>query len=579
MSERAVSNCFRMPIRNISEEFLKLFCELVASAEITLDDSIARKFFIRLGSKMDRGLLAWLFEKRFPLQPFADCIDPKRIFPGVAQSSRALRKRWRLLKKRLRSVTGEACNTTLAPDRFANRALDTTLADLRPLVGLANRLERAKPAWRTHGKAVTSTCGAEGVGFCPGMKHLYWGGAGSRKMAFWERLVHCQARELTEIRRMAHEVSRRTGRVVLSWHNASLGASGGWAFRDPAVEFDSPACHSRFVREVLKEAAKIRESFDMASAMELCSMRENRLFAPKFARAAQDSGITAGDFFRALEEAESFGIQNWVSAGRSKQEWPGPLALHQRISPAQISSWMESGRNSWAEGLILLFALATQGQRMLDSGEIESLALPWIDKFFLSSRRQADVVYLGALYRFVSANMESLPVLFWDDTTHVRTPSLGLALRDMAGGGMDCRGLGIFNSTLSEGQAAERGEALHIICGEYPQRTFFALRPLDENHSAGAYRQIFEDLDESFFSNYDSSWKDNLAFLYAGTQVFPLLGTQTEMEAVPPWLVVKGKRYGFGAWFRRILRQVSLGENHEPSGELHPRYCSWANLL
>lgn len=578
MSEGAVLNCFRMPMRGISEEFLKLFCELVASAEITLDDSITRKFFLRLASKMDRGLLAWLFEKRFPLQPFMDCIDPKRIFPA-GQSSRALRKRWRLLKKRLRSVTGDACNTALDAARFANRALDTTLADLRPLVGFPNRRECAKPAWRTHGKAVTSPCGAASVGFCPGMKHLYWGGAGSRKMTFWERLVHSQARELTECRRMAHEVSRRTGRVVLSWHNASLGAPGGWGFREPTVAFESPSRHSGFVRDVFKEAANIRQSFDMVSAMELCAMRESRLFAQKFARAAQNSGITARDFFRSPEEAQSSGTRNCVSTGRSKQEWPGPLAPHQRISSAQISSWMENGRKSWAEGLILLFALAKQGQRMLDSGEIESLALPWIDKFFISSRRQADVVYLGALHRFISENLESPPVLFWDDTTHARTPSLGLALQDMAGGGLDCRGLGIFNSTLSEGQDAEREEALHIICAEYPRRTFFALRPLDENHSARAYRQIFEDLDESFFCNYDSSWKDNLAFLYAGTRVFPLLGTQTEMEAVSPWLIIQGKRYGFGAWFRRILRRVSLGENHEPSGELHLRYCTWANLL
>ena len=163
--------------------------------------------------------------------------------------------------------------------------------------------------------------------------------------------------------------------------------------------------------------------------------------------------------------------------------------------------------------------------------------------------------------------------------THARAPSLGLALDDMARAGLPFRGLGIFNTGISAGHGAERDEAVRIIAGEYPHKALFALRPINEKHCPGAFRQIFEDFDESFFVNYDSSWKDNLAFLYAGTQVFPLLGAQAEMEAVCPWIVLEGKRYGFGAWFRRILRHVSLGGRTEPCGKLHLQYCSWANLL
>ena len=368
MFEEPVSKWFRAPIRNISVELLKLFCELVASAEASLGEPGARRFFIRLVSKMDAELLAWLFEKRFPLRPFLDKIDPKRLFPCAAGPSRGLRKRWRLLKKRLYS----------APR--ANSALDTTLADLRPLVSLARRGEPVRAAWRTHGKAVTARPAAAPDAFSPVMIHPYWGGVGSRQIAYWERLVHSQAGELSEIRRLSHEVSRRTGRVVLSWHNATLGAAGGWAFDDPAVSFESPEVYSSFVREVLREAVRIRESFDRGSAMRLCSMRTERLFAPKLAHLVENSSVAA----RAGEPGDEDG---------NKHEWPGALALHQRITKGQVFEWIESARKSWAEGLILLFALANQGQRMLDSGVIDSMALPWIDKFFISSRRQADVAY------------------------------------------------------------------------------------------------------------------------------------------------------------------------------------------
>ncbi len=138
------------------------------------------------------------------------------------------------------------------------------------------------PAWRIHGKAVASKVAiAQRDAPAQTMRHLYWGGERSRKIAFWEKLIENQAGELSEIRRLSREVSSRTGRVVLSWHNASLGAAGGWAFEDFAAQFASPALYSLFVQAVLKEAREIRKSFDISSAMGLCAMRFERLFGPQ----------------------------------------------------------------------------------------------------------------------------------------------------------------------------------------------------------------------------------------------------------------------------------------------------------
>jgi len=536
----------RIRTQDVPAALLKIFCELLATAETIFDEREAHEFFVRLLFKTPPDLLAWLFEKRFPLHPFMDHIDPRRMFTGTAQPSRVLRKRWRLLRKILIRGSRETRHPW-------NRGLETTLSDLWFLRNGPKRPGRVKSAWRIHGKAVAS-----GVPEAPRdapaqpMRHLYWGGARSRKIAFWEKLVGTQAEELSEIRRLAREVSSRTGSVVLSWHNASLGAAGGWAFEDLSAQFDSPALYGLFVRAVTEEAARIRKTLDISSTKGLCAMRSERLFAPKIR-----------------------------IADANKYESPGALSPHQRTFSEQVSAWAERADKTWAKGLILLIALANQGQRMLDSGKIPSLVLPWIDKFFISSRRLADISYLEGLFRFVSANVRHPLILLWDDTAHGKLPSLGLALEYMAGLGVPFRALGIFDTGASSKglHGANRADATRIIVEDHPQNALFALRPLNENHCPGAYSRIFKDLDMKFFLNYDSSWKDNLAFIYTGTQVFPLLPVQTEMEPISPWVFSGGDRYAFGAWFRRTLRRISLGKLERISDPFCLEYHSWANLL
>jgi hypothetical protein len=622
---------FRIRMCDIPEPLLKIFCELLASAGRTFRGSDAHEFFIRLLFKIPPNLAAWLFEKRFPLRPFIEHIDVKRIFPGIGQSSQVLRRRWRILRKRLISGLGAACS-------LADHGLETTLGDLRFLKA-TRRPGRVQSAWRIHGKAVASKAAiAQRDAPAQTMRHLYWGGERSRKIAFWEKLMENQAVEFSEIRRLSHEVSSRTGRVVLSWHNASVGAAGGWALEDFAAQFPSPALSSLFVQEVLKEAQEIRKSFDISSAMGLCAMRFERLLAPKAASAVEHSQICAlftscdgpiaaedgpcgrgglplaprlwswtgqgkrrdersasalrahtssrvlyKSIIRRIKGPQSFLLKEPANrnANANKHEWPGALSPHQCISTEQVLAWVEKSHKTWVDGLILLFALANQGQRMLDSGKIPSLVLPWIDKFFISSQRRADVTYLERLFRLASANIRKPLILLWDDTSHSKVPSLGLALEDLAGRGLPFRAIGIFDTGASLGGShrAERADAVGIIVNDYPQKALFALRPLNENHCPEAFRWVFKDLDMKFFLNYDSSWKDNIAFIYTGTQVFPLLPVQTEMECVSPWIFNGRERFAFGTWFRRRLRHISLGKMEGISDPLSLEYCSWANLL
>lgn len=540
-------------MRYIPGPLLQIFCELLASAGKIPHGHDARGLLVSLLSKIPPNLPAWLFEKRFPLRPFIYNLEAKRLFPGKGEPSKLLRRRWRLLRKRVISSLGAARS-------LQDSGLEITLAELGFLTKAGRRPGKVESEWRIHGKAVVSKAAIDSAGTAAqSLRHLYWGGARSRRLAFWEKLVRAQAAELTEIRRLATGVSSRTGRVVMSWHNASLGAAGGWGFEDVAAQFAHPANFNLFSRAVLEEAAKIRKSFDISSAGRLSDLRSERLFTPKMAHAVEHFHLRYG----------------------KKSEWPGALSPHQRVSPEQVCAWMEKTRNTWADGLILLFALANQGQRMIDSGKISSLVLPWIDKFFISSRRQADCIYLERLFRFVADNVKRPLILFWDDTSHREAPSLGIALEDMAGRGLPFRGIGSFSTGVGAGRsyAVERAKAVQIIFDEYPEKALFALRPLNENHCPDAYRRIFKDLDMGFFLNYDSSWKDNLAFVYAGTQVFPLLSPQSEMELVSPWVAGRGERFSFGAWFRRILRHISIGMPEGPSETICREYCSWANLL
>ena len=86
---------FRIRIRDIPEPLFKIFYELLASGGRTFRRSDGHEFFVRLLFKIPPNLVAWLFEKRFPLCPFIEHIDAKRIFPGIGQPSQILRKRWR----------------------------------------------------------------------------------------------------------------------------------------------------------------------------------------------------------------------------------------------------------------------------------------------------------------------------------------------------------------------------------------------------------------------------------------------------------------------------------------------------
>ena len=187
--------------------------------------------------------------------------------------------------------------------------------------------------------------------------------------------------------------------------------------------------------------------------------------------------------------------------------WTGPVSPHQRLALYDILDWSARREGAWHGGLLRLSALLQEGQILLDKGLLPHLVLPWIDKFFISTRREEDWEYLTTLVAWLEGEGSAPLILFWEDTPHCREPSLKLVLQRLHKQGHPFRGIGVF-----DWQGSSRAEALQIICREHRQAFLFALRPFSDVHNFHPFEQLLEDCPYAFLQDYDSSWKDGLSF-------------------------------------------------------------------
>jgi len=83
---------------------------------------------------------------------------------------------------------------------------------------------------------------------------------------------------------------------------------------------------------------------------------------------------------------------------------------------------------------------------------------------------------------------------------------------------------------------------------------------LTQVHNPLAFDFLLAQRPAEFLSpkQYDSSWKDNLPFLYQGTQVAPFSGGVEQPERFSPSLVTSAGPMFFGTYYRFKLRQLAL---------------------
>jgi hypothetical protein len=514
-----------------------------------------------------------LARKPLPLSPLLYRLCRRCLQARRCQETSSRARRWRLLLKRLQALPNE-------PLWAQPRTCDVAVL-WRPSA-------RGRPFQRLMARSLTAPAAPLGprTDDCRAAARggFFWQGHWHRRSGYLDALLTQQGEELRRVRELAVEVSARSRRVVLSMHNATLAACSGWAFEDLAAQFADPARWACFATEVEHAAGTTR-----VDPEGLWRLWEERLVAPGLAHAVWEQQMQhlldpAGGAAAGADErpASSGGAdvprEPWSAAHGCG--WAGALSPHQRTSVDAILAWRERRRRQWAWGMTRLAAGIRQGERWLARGRLRSLVLPWIDKFFISSRRTADAGFLPAVVDWLAEAGARPLILFWEDSSHRHSPSFQLALKTLVQAGYPFAGVGVFADGTEE---VPRAQAEAFICSRQRHIALFALRPWSDRHRPQTLERLLRAKDRRFLQaeHYDSSWKDNLSFLYAGTQVFPLLGVQAEAEPFPAWVAWGGRKYAFGAYLRRRLRLQVLGEAARvgKACPLARGWAEWANLL
>lgn len=547
----------------------------------------------RVLSHLSKSSFAVLLQRPLAPGPFLPWIKPRTVMPRRASQQKNFKRRWRILRRNM-------------PAGSVSPAIgEITWTDLKPLLQSRQGASDCGSTgrWRRIGRALLLPSGFSQVDASstaragtlhkrgerpplpPLAEGIYYGGLGSHSLRCLDLLIRLQAKELAAVKGLATAVSQKTRRVVLSLHNASLAAAGGWAFEKLSRQFPSEDLWLQFKRGVqrrMESASGGRYSSD-STAIQLFDLWEERLVRPKALHAMWESRLRA-----ALDEAQQDSYERDLESSRvllkSPDEaklrqdkmlgWCGAVSPHQRIHLGRLMDWCAMRKRIWQKGLVRLTAMLAEGQELMTKQKLPYLVLPWIDKFFISSRRVDDIEYLPSLFSYLEQQGADPLVLFWEDTSHGHAPSLQLMLKRLATQGLPFRGIGVFDPSESK-----RDDALQHILNEHRQTRLFALRPLNDLHHPWSLEQLLQERNYPFFRPYDSAWKDGLAFIYVGTQVFPLLSIQCDVEQFPPWLAWSGRKYPFGLYFRERLRELSLDERDEAADPLCSAYDHWANLL
>jgi hypothetical protein len=403
-----------------------------------------------------------------------------------------------------------------------------------------------------------------------------WGQRSKEEIAFLEKLISYQAKELSEVFSLALKVSRRTKRVVITLHNASLGATTGWGApsfthqvsAETAVEF-SEEVQSLRGDFIAKLSARERPS-PFPPGHSLREQAENlfrlwgkRLLRPQIVQNLWALRVSLILNELPLDEWEQLSDQakELLQSGDQQRLTQGkglaitfvrPTVARRKLDQSLL--WHCKNKENHSEKLSLLWALIRTGQEWLNNRRLEYFVLPIVDKFFISSKRDQDLDYLPAFVKLIQQFDRTPLFLFVDDTSRASHPSLQLAI-DRWRENYPFLGLGVFASKRDSSLSY-----LETILDNSPKIHLFALRPLTQVHNPIGFDFLLAQRPPEFLSpeQYDSSWKDNLPFLYQGTQVAPFSGGVEQPERFSPLLLTSAGPMFFGTYYRFKLRQLAL---------------------
>jgi len=436
-----------------------------------------------------------------------------------------------------------------------------------------------------------------------------WGQRSKAEISFLEKLISYQAKELSEVFGLALEVSRRTKRVVITLHNVSLGAATGWGApslshqipAESAVQFSQVVRSLR--RDFIVELSNRGRSSPFPLGHSLKEQAEHlfrlwvkRLVRPQILQNLWNlrvslllNGLPIDEWKQLIGQAQEIlqsGDHQRLTEGKGLAiTFVPPAAARRQLN--QTLSWYRKKKKNHSEKLSLLWALIRTGQEWLSSSRLEYLVLPMVDKFFISSKRDQDLDYLPSLLKLIHRFDHTPLFLFIDDTSRASQPSLQLAI-DRWRETYPFLGLGVF-----AGKRDSSSSHFETILDNSSKIHLFALRPLTQVHNPIALNFLLAQRPLEFLSpkHYDSSWKDNLPFLYEGTQVAPFSGGVEQPERFSSFLTTSAGSMFFGTYYRFKLRQLALkhlgfleeksqiNPAHSQLEALWSEYSDLANLL
>jgi hypothetical protein len=440
-------------------------------------------------------------------------------------------------------------------------------------------------------------------GFSENVRILFWSQRRSEEIAYMERLIDYQANELVGVYNLAQEVSQRTRRVVLTLHNASLGAATGWGIPSFAQQVSQEASaafaervnslkrcftvapghpfHPRLTNDSYSLRYRVDRLFFLWSKRLVRPLLLQDLWALRVSLLLNDLPIE--EWERLFNQTEgALDDKDYLRLTQGKESavnFEPPADSLRRFK--QNLCWYAHKRSTRASLMGLLWSLVTAGEEWLKTKRLPHLVLPIIDKFFMSSQRDQDLEYLPLFVELASINGLSPLFLLIDDTSRAKSPSLQLAIEHWRGK-HPFLGLGVFASDYEP-----MAPSLETILAYCSHCSLFALRPLTQVHNPLSLHTLLTSRAADFLSpeRYDSSWKDNLPLLYHGTQVAPFAGPASSMNQFAPALITSAGPVAFGTYYRWRLRQLSLkaleikGSGRGPMDLIWKEYAPLANLL
>lgn len=451
--------------------------------------------------------------------------------------------------------------------------------------------KREALVWETYERReVALSCSSLGRCADQNFEVIHWGDRELSQIRFLEKLISYQGKELNWVWEFTKKACMDTGKIVLSLHNASSAASSGWGIPDFRKQLEKETLFKSFCTEVESKVSNYKKILHTSSDLrELKELWVQRIVQPKLnqllfhLKVSEDLDEHEANSWRKWA-GEAYPLCNFTSEQEDLERSLSIAPINRRVSKLFLQThlaWSGKISENWLKWHALLLSVLEVGNRMVSDGRCSYLVVPWINKFFISSRREKDTSYLAILIKMILNFLPDTLIVVFDDTTRLRDPSLKLAIPILqkAVSSYGIQGVGIFGKQGEEKSSEDVKESI----GEIAQgNNVLVTRPYRYVRNHRSLNELIMRRDYTFLSDdqYDSSWKDNTDFLYWGTSIFPLTNALNFTADFPPVIVTNRGTLPFGSYYRNQLIFHALGEKeHHGISPLFKEYGGLANLF